>query len=33
VVSYAEIVSDAKIESVGVLELSADGDADQTVRG
>ncbi len=33
VVSYAEIVPDAKIESVGVLELIADGNADQTVRG
>jgi flagellar biosynthesis protein FlhA len=28
VVSYAEIVPDARIESVGVLELSADGNAD-----
>ncbi|MFH1676979.1 MAG: flagellar biosynthesis protein FlhA [bacterium] len=31
VVSYAEIVPDARIESIGVLELSAYGNADQTV--
>jgi len=31
VASYAEIVPDVKIESVGVLEMSADGNADQTL--
>ena len=31
VASYAEIVPDARIESVGVLELNADGNANQTV--
>jgi len=31
VVSYAEVVPDVKIESIGILELNADGNADQKV--